>query len=29
LNAEIQRGIALKKTNSVNDRSAPKIWTYK
>lgn len=25
LNAEIQRGIALKKTNSVNDRSAPKI----
>ena len=26
LNAEIQRGVALKKTNSVNDRSAPRFW---
>ena len=26
LNAEIQRGVSLKKTNAVNDRSAPKIW---
>jgi hypothetical protein len=25
LNAEIQRGVSLKKTNTVNDRSAPKI----
>jgi hypothetical protein len=24
LNAEIQRGVALKKTNAVNDRSAPR-----